>query len=69
MKRLCSPYCMYFPNSYSCLLREYKDSNNIEHREAIYLCDYDDHRIREFEICENFRSNGVYWIRGEDNEE
>lgn len=69
MKRLCSPYCMYFPNSYSNILKEYNDSNNVKHREAIYLCGYDDHRIRDFEICENFRSKGIYWVRGESNEE
>ena len=69
MKHLCNPNCIYFPSSYSYLLKEYNDSNNIKHREAVYLCDYDDHRIREFEICENFRSKGIYWIRGESNEE
>lgn len=69
MKHLCSPNCMYFPNSYSNILKEYNDSNNVKHREAIYLCDYDDHRIRDFVICEKFREKGVYWVRGEDNEE
>lgn len=47
----CSPKCIYFPSEPTQVLREYMDKCGIKHREAIYKCNYDGHRITTFSKC------------------
>ncbi len=56
MCKRCNQNCIYYPSTYTELKKEYYDENGVYHREAVYLCNYDDHRITKFEICNNYRS-------------
>jgi len=50
----CSPRCVYFPNSYEEITKEYVDDNGLKHRDGILRCEYDSHKIRKFEMCSNY---------------
>lgn len=55
MCEICNNKCIYYPTNYSKILKEYYDENGLLHREAVYLCNYDDHRIMTLDKCENYR--------------
>ena len=52
----CDAACKYFPTEASKILDEYFDAYGIKHRESIFLCWYDGHRITEYEDCVNYKS-------------
>ena len=47
----CSQKCIYFPTNYSSLVESKEIYDGIIEREAVYLCQYDNHRIKEFRTC------------------
>jgi hypothetical protein len=56
MKHICNQDCIYYPRNYSLLIKEYTTKNGVKKRKAVYLCDYDDHRITKFEKCEYYKT-------------
>ena len=52
----CDATCKYFPTEASKNLDEYFVANGIKHRESIFSCWYDGHRITEYEDCVNYKS-------------
>lgn len=56
MKHICSPNCIYYPLSYSEIIREFTNEYGLKEREAVYLCGYDEHRITKFDICKNYKA-------------
>lgn len=55
MKHICSPDCIYYPVDPNEVVKEYIDENGLKHREAIFTCIFDDHRITQFDMCENYK--------------
>ena len=55
MKTECDPWCIYFPSSPSSVLNSYVDKNGVKHREGVFCCKFDDHRLMGFELCENYK--------------
>ena len=54
-KKLCNPKCIYFPTHYSDVLEEWTNEYGIKERRAVFLCDYDDHRIIKWESCKYYK--------------
>lgn len=53
----CNPNCVYYPQLPDRTIKEYIDENGLKHKECVYLCCYDDHRILYFdEDCPNYKS-------------
>ena len=52
----CDATCKYFPTEASKILDEYFDAYGIKHRESIFSCWYDGHRITKYEDCVNYKS-------------
>ena len=52
----CDAASKYFPTEASKILDEYFDAYGIKHRESIFSCWYDGHRITEYEDCVNYKS-------------
>lgn len=55
MKHICNPKCIYYPLNYSDIIKEFINEYGVKEREAVYLCDYDEHRITRFEMCDNYK--------------
>ena len=53
-KHICNPNCIFYPTSPSSILKFYTDEYGLKHREAVYICGYDDTRIIKYEECPNF---------------
>ena len=47
----CDATCKYFPAEASKILDEYFDAYGVKHRESIFSCWYDAHRIVSYEDC------------------
>ena len=58
MKHICNPNCIYYPNEFTEIIKEYIDKNGVKRREAVYICSYDEHRITNWESCDNFKLYG-----------
>ena len=52
----CDTKCIYYPLEPSEILRIYKDKFGVKHRECIYLCGFDFHRIEKYELCSNYKN-------------
>lgn len=52
----CDATCRYFPAEASKILDEYSDAYGVKHRESIFSCWYDGHRITKYEDCVNYKS-------------
>lgn len=50
----CSHKCKYFPSEAKKIITEYKDEFGIKHRNSVFLCLYDGHRILSYLDCENY---------------
>lgn len=55
-KHICDMNCIYYPLNPTKTVKEYIDKFGLKHRECIYLCGFDDHRIKEFRICKNYKN-------------
>lgn len=55
-KHICDRDCIYFPSIPDEVLKEYVDDFGLKHRECIYLCRFDEHRIKDYIICKNYKS-------------
>ena len=42
-------------NLINMVLKEYIDNFGLKHRECIYLCRFDDHRIKKYQVCKNYK--------------
>lgn len=51
----CDATCKYFPTEASKILDEYSDAYGVKHRESIFSCWYDGHRITKYEDCVNYK--------------
>lgn len=51
----CDVTCRYFPAEASKILDEYSDAYGVKHRESIFSCWYDGHRITKYEDCVNYK--------------
>lgn len=54
----CSQRCIYFPSDYEEITNEYQDESGVRHRSGILRCEYDNHRIKKFELCPNYLDYG-----------
>lgn len=54
-KHICSRDCIYYPFNPTEILKEYIDEFGLKHRECIYLCGLDEHRITKFKVCKNYK--------------
>lgn len=54
-RHICDRECIYFPLNPTKVLKEYVDDFGLKHRECVYLCGFDEHRIEKFCICKNYK--------------
>lgn len=50
----CNHNCKNFPPEAKEILREYKDEFGVKHRESVFVCLYDGHRIKSYLDCEHY---------------
>ena len=55
-KHICDEKCIYYPTYPSSIIDEYIDNFGLKHREAVYLCNFDDHRIEMFCKCKHYKT-------------
>ena len=56
-KHICNTDCIYYPLNPDKIIKEYIDNFGLKHRECIYLCRFDDHRIKKYQVCKNYKKN------------
>ena len=56
MEIKCSPDCMFFPRNIYDNLNYFIDENGIKHSNIKPICNFDDHLITNWVMCENFKS-------------
>lgn len=54
-KHICNTDCIYYPLNPDKIIKEYIDNFGLKHRECIYLCRFDDHRIKKYQVCKNYK--------------
>lgn len=50
---MCSPHCVYFPQTVDTINDEYIDEYGVVHRAVVRKCRYDGHEIKGWEQCSN----------------
>lgn len=55
-KHICDTDCIYYPSYPTEIIKEYIDEFGLKHRECIFLCEFDDHRITKHCKCKNYKS-------------
>lgn len=55
-KKKCNVNCIYYPRYPLEVKKEYTDSFGLKHRQATYLCGYDEHVIDCFRKCKYFKT-------------
>ena len=50
---MCSPHCVYFPQTADTIKDEYVDEYGIVHRAVVRKCRYDGHEIEKWVPCSN----------------
>ena len=54
-KHICDTKCIYYPLEPSDIIKEYTDKFGLKHRECIFLCRFDEHRIVNYKKCKNYK--------------
>lgn len=53
--KTCDSNCDYFPQNPSVIHKEYKDEDGVKHRKAEFYCEFDDHVIKDWCPCKNYK--------------
>lgn len=54
-RHICDSRCMYYPLYPYKVLKDYINKDGVHCRSCVFLCRFDSHRIKKYDICENYK--------------